>query len=454
MRTPLFETPAMTVGELCRAVKGALRDAFPAAVRVSGEISQCLVSAPGHVYFGLKDADGFVRCACFRSTAVRLDVRFPIEDGTAVEVVGRVAIYEKTSHYQLIVDDVVPIGRGALYRQFELLKEKLRREGLFDDGRKRPIPEFVSSVAIVTSRGAAALQDFITTCRRRGGHVAITVLHAPVQGESAAPALAAAIARASRLPVDVVVVARGGGSIEDLWAFNTEAVARAIAACAHPVISAVGHETDFTIADFVADKRAPTPTAAAEMVTADRPELLRRIAQLETRAVRCLARGVARARERHIRVRALLLRATDDIIGLRAQMLDDAVEAVRRGDPRRRLSEARRRVREALLRALTAGPRALTRSSQRSHLAAGNLIAGFRRAATTRRGAFEVAAARLGALGPRATLARGYAIVHDAAGCVLADAAATAVGERIGVTLRRGGLTASVVAIEERHEQG
>jgi exodeoxyribonuclease VII large subunit len=452
MRTPLFPAPALTVGELCRAVRGALESAFPDRVRVTGEISKCSVAPSGHAYFNLKDQEGLVACVVWRSTIMRLDVAFPLADGAAVEVAGRLNIYKERSQFQLTIDDVVPQGRGALHRLFELLKEKLRREGLFDEERKRPIPDFVSKVAIVTSRGAAALQDFITTCRRRGGHVAITVVHAPVQGESAAPALALAIARAGRLRVDVVVVARGGGSIEDLWAFNSEAVARAIAACGRPVISAVGHETDFTIADFVADKRAATPTAAAELVTADRFVLLRRIAQLDVRLGRSLARAVVHARERFRRALDELMRAPDAFIGGVAQMVDDLAAGVRRGDPRKQLAEGHRRIAEALARAHAAGPRAIERARSRAGSAHALLNSGFERVVTARRNAFDVNNARLITLGPRATLARGYAIVHDARDRVLSDAAATAAGERIGVTLRRGGLTATVDTTEEAHE--
>ena len=452
MRTPLFPTPALTVGELCRAVRGALESAFPDRVRVTGEISKCSVAPSGHAYFNLKDKEGLVACVVWRSTVMRLDVAFPLADGAAVEVSGRLNIYKERSQFQLTVDDVVPQGRGALHRLFELLKEKLRREGLFDEERKRPIPDFVSEVAIVTSRSAAALQDFITTCRRRGGHVAITVVHAPVQGESAAPELAIAIARAGRLPVDVVVVARGGGSIEDLWAFNSEAVARAIAACGRPVISAIGHETDFTIADFVADKRAATPTAAAELVTADRAGLLRRIAQLEIRLGRSLARAVTNARVRFSRAHEELTRAPEAFIGAAAQTVDDLAAGVRRGDPRRRLADGHRRITDALARARTAGPRAIERARSRSGDAHDRLTAGFERVVTARRNAFDINNARLVTLGPRATLARGYAIVYDARERVLSDAAATAAGEQIAVTLRRGGLTATVVTTEETHE--
>ena len=237
----------------------------------------------------------------------------------------------------------------------------------------------------MTSRGAAALQDFITTCRRRGAHVAITVVHAPVQGQSAEPELAIAIARAGKLPIDVVVVARGGGSIEDLWAFNTEAVARAIAACARPVISAVGHETDFTIADFVADRRAATPTAAAEMVTADRSGLLRRIAQLEQRLGRGFARAVDVDRGRCERAIDALVRTPEDFIVAAAQVVDDLAAGVRRGDPRRRLAEARRRIVDSLGRVASTGPRMIDHARTRSLAAHERLTAGIVRVAQARK---------------------------------------------------------------------
>ena len=218
------------------------------------------------MYFSLKDREGLIDCICFESTASQLQTAFPLEEGLAVEVSGFLDIYPPKSAYQLRVTDIMPVGKGALHVAFERLKARLAEQGLFAQERKRPIPSFISAVAIVTSRDAAVLHDFVTTCRRRGAHVKIKLVPAPVQGAAAAPALARAIRAAGRLPVDVIVVARGGGSIEDLWAFNTEEVALAIAESPLPVISAVGHETDQTIADFVADLRAPTATAAAEFV--------------------------------------------------------------------------------------------------------------------------------------------------------------------------------------------
>jgi exodeoxyribonuclease VII large subunit len=451
--TSLFDEPAMTVGDLCRSIRIALEGAFPRRVRVTGEVSNCKRYPSGHVYFNLKDADCLVACVAWRSTVQLLRVALPIADGTAVEILGRVSIYKERSQFQLTVDDIVPVGHGALHVAFERLKEKLRLEGLFEAERKRPLPAFVTRVAIVTSRDGAALQDFLTCCRRRAGHVEVILVQAPVQGDAAAPGLARAIRRAGRLKVDVVVVARGGGSIEDLWAFNTELVARAIAASSLPVISAVGHETDFTIADFVADLRAPTPTAAAELITLDAAVQLRALATLSTRLARALKRSLAENGDAFARVRRALLLAPEAFVGGPAQTLDGLAEGLRRSDPRRRLRDAHRRIEDSLVRMRSAGTRTLNAARIRIAASRRDLADVAVRGLARRRSAFDVASAKLAALGPRATLARGYAIVHDERGRVLTEAGATAIGRRIGVTLRRGALGAAVTDIEEMNDQ-
>ena len=279
-------------------------------------------------------------------------------------------------------------------------------EGLFDEARKRPIPAFIREIAIVTSRDGMALRDFVTTARSRGAHVSVTLVHAPVQGEAAAPALAAAIRRAGRLNVDAVVVTRGGGSLEDLWAFNTELVARAIVACARPVISAVGHEADVTIADFVADRRVATPTAAAVLVAGERVKMLERLNDLAQR----LARST----------RLALMSAS--------QRVDELSSGLRRNDPRRRLADLRVRTREAQTR----------------------LRQTFVRSQEERRGRLSAATAGLRALGPYQTLARGYAIVFDEAGRVVTSARQTALGEPLDILLKAGKLAAEVTGKEER----
>jgi exodeoxyribonuclease VII large subunit len=451
MMRSLFDAPAMPVGELCRKIRTALRVSFPASVRVFGEVSASRTIA-GNTYFTLKDSQGLIECYCYRETAARLGLPLPIPDGTAVEVAGVVDIYERRSAYQLRVLDVVPVGKGALHVAFERLKADLEREGLFDAARKRPIPSFISDVAIVTSRNAAALADFVTTCRRRGAHVRICLVHAPVNGAAAAPELARAIDWAGRLPVDVVVVARGGGSTEDLWAFNTERVARAIAACAKPVISAVGHETDVTIADFVADMRVATPTAAAEFVANERAALLARVAAAQLRARRALLRCVAQPRNAVIRALRDLRRARADALATRAQRVDDTVVHLRRGDPRRRMRLWSQRAIAAYSRLAGLASRTVRVHADVLRGASAELDRALADAVKRRRGVFDVAAARLDALGPRRTLQRGYAIVYDAGGSVLVNSAAVDIGEKISVELKSGSLAA--VVREKKDEYG
>jgi len=414
--------PAMTVSDLCRSIKHALENLYDGPIRVIGEVSKFRVPSSGHMYFDLKDERGLIGCVCWNDVNCRLAARAALTDGLAVEVVGRLSAYVPRSQYQLVVEDVVPVGFGELFRRFELLKEKLKAEGLFERARKRPIPAFIRRVAIVTSREAAALADFVTTSRRRGAHVEITLVHAPVQGEASAPALALAIARAARLNVDAIVVARGGGSIEDLWAFNTEIVARAIAASVIPVISAVGHETDFTIADFVADLRAPTPTAAAELVAAERAALLERLDVAGVRLRRALQRHADLIEERLGRARSDLMRSRTQFMGIPMRKVDDVSAELARLDPRRLLAETGERVAEW---------------RERLRLAVAAKV-------QASRSDFDVLAARMGALSPRGTLARGYAIAYDAAGRVLTDATRASLGETIDVELHRGALAALV----------
>jgi exodeoxyribonuclease VII large subunit len=447
----LFDAPAISVGELCRRIRSAMRGQFPSSVRVLGEISGCR-TFDGNTYFTLKDREGLIDCYCYRDAAAQLQVKLPLADGTAVEVAGFVDIYERKSAYQLRVTDIIPVGKGALYLAFEQLKVKLDREGLFDVSRKRPIPTFIRDVAIVTSRNAAALADFIATCQRRGAHVCIWLQHAPVQGAPAAPDLARAIMSAGRLPVDVVVIARGGGSIEDLWAFNTEQVARAISACAKPVISAVGHETDFTIADYVADKRVPTPTAAAELVAQERDALLVRIEIAESRLRKALVRRISVPRSEFERARRGLRRAVAGAVSLRAQRLGDAATQLGRCDPRKRIAHWQERTHDALARLRVLGPRVLAQRLVETGAVRRRLAEAFVRSAAIRARMLDVAAAKLQTLGPRQTLQRGYAIAYDANGAVLTDSAHARIGEKIGVELKTGWLGARVM--EKKDDDG
>ncbi len=265
---PLFETPRLTVSEFTRRVRRLLEgDKALQDVWVQGEISNFSRPASGHLYFTLKDAGASLRCVMWKGDALRTR-GMPLNDGLSVEAHGKVGLYEPSGQYQLIVDILRPAGEGALYAEFMRLKAVLEAEGLFDPARKRPLPQFPHKIGIVTSATGAALRDMLNVLRRRLPLVDVTLAPSLVQGEDAPAALVAALQKLNTTcQPDVILLARGGGSIEDLWAFNDERVVRAVAGSVAPVITGVGHETDFTLVDFASDLRAPTPTAAAELAT-------------------------------------------------------------------------------------------------------------------------------------------------------------------------------------------
>ena len=312
----------LTVTEVTRAIRSAIESIAP-SLRVRGEISNFTHHASGHLYFSLKDENATLRCVMFRGSAMRL--RFSLRDGLQVEADGTLGIYERAGQYQLVVAEIVPAGRGALYEAFEVLKMRLAAEGLFDSGRKRSLPRYPARIGVITSPTGAAIRDIIQVARRRNPAVCLVVLPVRVQGEGASLEIAAALDTMNRYGrVDVVIVGRGGGSIEDLWAFNEEIVARAIVRSKIPVIAAVGHEVDFTIADFVADHRAPTPSAAVETAIPDRRLLLRDLVRtretLEERLLRSLDEKrtrIARLLESHV------FRRPQDLIEQKAQRVDD-----------------------------------------------------------------------------------------------------------------------------------
>jgi exodeoxyribonuclease VII large subunit len=285
-----------TVSTLTAEVKAVLEDGF-SAVWVEGEVSNFKHHTSGHMYFTLKDAEAQIRAVMFRGNNRLL--KFQPKDGLAVLVFGTVTVYERRGEYQINVEFMEPKGVGALQLAFEQLKARLEAEGLFDAARKRPLPRLPRKVGIITSPTGAVIRDMLTIIGRRFPGLAILIHPVQVQGEAAVPEIAAALARLGRRPdLDVLIVARGGGSLEDLWAFNEEVVARAIAISPIPVISAVGHETDVTIADFVADLRAPTPSAAAELVVAQRDELRLRVDELAARTQSVIQSALAARRER------------------------------------------------------------------------------------------------------------------------------------------------------------
>ena len=286
--TAIPDASVLTVSQLLRSVRDTLERRFPLAW-VRGELSNFSRAPSGHCYFTLKDDGAQVDCVMFRSRAAGLDAE--LRDGARVEVRAVPTLYEPRGRFQLSVEALRRAGLGPLYERFLKLKDKLEREGLFDAAARRELPPYPRAIGVVTSVAAAALRDVLTTLARRNPAIQVIVYPAPVQGEGAAERIAAALRRASaRAECDVLLLVRGGGSIEDLWQFNEEVVARAIRASRIPVVVGVGHESDFTIADFAADRRAPTPTAAAELASPSRAELLGRLAE----CARCLAREMRR----------------------------------------------------------------------------------------------------------------------------------------------------------------
>jgi exodeoxyribonuclease VII large subunit len=402
----------VSVSELLRSVRDALETRF-ALQWVSGEISGLKLAPSGHLYFVLKDDRAQADCVMFRGRAALLD--WEPREGLRVEVRALVTLYEPRGRFQLNVEAMRRAGPGPLYERFLRLKEKLEKEGLFDPAGRREIPAYPRRIGIVTSLAAAALRDVLTTLARRNPSIPVVVYPAPVQGEGAAAAIAAAIAAASRrAECDVLLLVRGGGSIEDLWQFNEEVVARAIRASRIPVVVGVGHETDVTIADLAADRRAPTPTAAAELVSPPRAELAARLALLAARA----------AREMHRRLEYA------------AQALDGATR--RLVHPAERLRNWRRLLAQLAARLAAAAARRLERERYRLREHPPRLAAALARRLHQAGARLEVLGARLASLDPTAVLARGYSITRAADGRVLRDSAAVAEGERLITTLARG----------------
>ena len=392
-----------SVSRLNREAKLLLEGALP-ALWVEGELSNFARPSSGHWYFTLKDASAQVRCAMFRTSNQRL--RLTPRDGLQVLLRARVSLYEARGEYQLIVEHLEEAGEGALRRRFEELKAKLAAEGLFDSARKRALPRLPRRIGVVTSPTGAAIRDILHVLARRFPAVPVRIYPVPVQGTGAAAEIAAAIRRAGDSgDLDVLIVARGGGSLEDLWAFNEEAVARAIVASRVPVVSGIGHEIDFTIADFAADVRAPTPSGAAELVVPDRGEWLRTLALALERLVRASQRRLRREHER---------------LGWLAGRLE-------RLHPRERLVARMQRLDELEGR--------LGRTL-RERLAR----AGLRLGAVAR---------TLAAVSPLGTLERGYAIVLGADGQVVRAASEVATGSEIRARTARGSLRALVTGRDE-----
>ncbi len=443
-----FEAPQQTrriwpvrelVEHVCKQVEQEYGD-----ILVEGEISNCRPAPSGHLYFTLKDADAQLPVVLFRRQALLL--RFKPEDGLHVLVRGHLSVYAQRGQLQLVGEAIEPVGAGSLQLAFEQLKERLKAEGLFESARKRPLPAFPRSIGIVTSPNGAVIRDFLNIAGRRHAGLNVVVCPAAVQGEQAPGEIETALAQLNDSGlVDVVVIARGGGSLEDLSAFNSERVARAIIASGLPVVSAIGHETDFTIADFVADLRAPTPSAAAELITEAQHRVAERVETLVNRLDRATRFQVLHARQSldsipldraERRVTAMLYRASQrlddlgfrmessvsELIRARGREVADLAADVLHHEPRQMLARARER--------LAVGITRLERSLER----------------TLRRWTARVEAldAHLRSLSPLAVLERGYALVLDADGAVIRSVAQIVQGERITTRLHDGEFSSTV----------
>ena len=425
-----------SVSRLNREAKALLEGGFP-PIWIEGEISNLSRPASGHVYFSLKDPRAQIRCAFFRQHQ-RLS-GIALKDGLQVLLRARVTLYEGRGDFQIIVEYLEEAGAGALRRAFDALKQRLAQEGLFDTAHKQPLPRLPRRIGIITSTSGAVLHDMLTTLQRRFPAIAVLVYPVPVQGEGAAEKIAAAIRLAgARKDCDALILARGGGSLEDLWPFNEEIVARAIYACPVPIVSGVGHETDFTIADMTADMRAPTPTAAAEMLSPDQQEWLAQFVRLETRLVTTL-RSRLRSLSQHLDWLGARLVHPRNRIALLQQRLGAISQRMNLAQITR-LRQARSEVQALMARLHRHSPRPRLQAAalDNRHLHA-RLVAGVKlhleRADTRLRQIMQT----LHALSPLATLERGYAIVQRPdTGAIVSDATSVKPGERVQTRLSNG----------------
>ncbi|WP_429234641.1 exodeoxyribonuclease VII large subunit [Aeromonas salmonicida] len=443
------EQQVFTVTRLNSAVRMILEQDL-GLVWLTGELSNLAMPSSGHWYFSLKDLGAQVRCAMFKGNNRR--VAFRPQDGMQVLVQARVSLYEPRGDYQLIIESMQPAGDGVLALRFEELKRRLGAEGLFDEGRKRPLPREPRAVGLVTSATGAALHDMLTVLKRRAPDLPIFIYPTQVQGSAAIGQIVAAITLANRrAEVDVLIVGRGGGSLEDLWCFNEEVVARAIANSAIPVISAVGHEVDVTISDFAADLRAPTPSAAAELVAPDQSARAQRLAHLWQRLVQAMNRHQTAARHGFV----LLQKRLDHQdpkrrLEQQSQRLDE-LSARLQQLLNQRLHQGERRLANLELRLQAKSPERLLAAGKRRHQLAQErlhaLIAKRQDQASHR---LAMLTARLDGVSPLATLGRGYSITRTQSGDVINRAAQVNAGQTLVTTLAEGHLQ---VRVEEVHNR-
>jgi exodeoxyribonuclease VII large subunit len=436
-----------TVSRLNREARMLLEAGLP-TLWIEGEISNFSSPASGHWYFSLKDRDAQIRCAMFRTR--NMTVGFKPKDGQHLLARGRVSLYEPRGDYQLIVEQLEDAGEGALKREFEKLRARLQKEGLFDTARKRPLPVLPKRIGVITSPTGAAIRDILHILARRFAAAPVLIYPVPVQGEAAAPAIVLALELANlRADCDVLIIARGGGSLEDLWSFNDERVARAIHASRIPVISGVGHEIDFTIADFVADVRAPTPSGAAELVVPDGRALLARLRSQFERLTLAVNRQLSHASQQHRHL---------------ARRLQQSHPGTRMTQQQQRFDELEQRLLLALQRALQAqGQQVRQLGARLQRVNAGvqvermvkhvgalstRLDAALRRQLARQMHRLALAQRGLDAVSPLAVLARGYAVVTTADGTVVMDAGQLAAGDAIEARVGKGRISAVVRSIE------
>ena len=439
----------LTVSEITRGIKRILHESFD-DVWVRGEITGFKRHGPsGHLYFSLKDEGATLSCALFRMNASAL--RFAPADGMEVEAHGSIDVFAPRGSYQLIVREMIPGGRGALLLALEELRRKLAAEGLFDPARKRPLPRFPARIGLVTSPTGAAIRDLLHVLARRWPLAQVVLVPVPVQGAGAAMAIASALERVNRWAwPDVIVVGRGGGSLEDLWAFNEEPLVRAVAASRIPIVSAVGHEVDHTLCDDAADLRAPTPSAAAEMITPDAAHILRNVTAARDRAWIAVERSVGQRADAFARVRGSYgFRRPQDLLGTWGQTLDGLRARLARATERA-LADRRGRVRAAAeaygLRRPGAWIEKLgTRLSAARHRVGTALARGVDAKAEK----WRACARQLRALSPRAVLSRGYSLVRLPDGRLVRRASQVSPGGHVAIEFAEGGAEAVVERVRE-----
>lgn len=445
----LHPTRALSVSELNHQARHLLESSFM-QVWVEGELSSFSRPSSGHWYFSLKDRKCQVRCAMFRGFNQR--VRAIPKEGDQVRIRGKVTLYENRGDFQIIVEHIEPAGLGALQQAFEELKRKLQGEGLFDAAGKKPIPALPRHIGVVTSPTGAAIHDILTVLSRRCPAIPVTLYPTAVQGKAATNDIVRAIEQAQNHGVaDILIIGRGGGSLEDLWCFNEEAVARAIAACRIPTVSAVGHEVDITIADFVADLRAPTPSAAAEKISPDQNQWLRQLSDQELRLTNSARRALKRL---SVQLEHLAARLRDPRRELqeKAQRMDDL--ELRLGKAMKQKLE-RWEVRAGHL------AQRLTMQSPQKHLSTSRetlgrieerLFSATRLSIRQQRDRMEHLAQTLHVVSPLATLGRGYSIVRGPTGEIIRDSASLSPGDRVSARVARGEIEAEVTSVKPQLE--